>query len=515
MPGWERVRFLGQVPRAEIVKAMDGARVGIVLNHPRPNYLEAWSTKMFEYMARGLPVVCSNFPLWAEIVGGADCGIAVDPRDPAAIADAIRRLNEDPALARRLGENGRRAVAERYNWEAESSSSRRCTAGSRDAAGRGAGRVRARASLRPRRRPRRPARARLDAARGGSPRRPHQPGRRPRRPVRAPPRRALRDPDRGLADAGLDAVRPRARRAPRPLRRARGDAGPGDPRRRRVRQCLLHAHALRGARRRRPRPVRPLPGRRVGGRPRGLPRRAGRRRLGGALWTALQRTWPRLRRGRARSRSSSPTTSTIRWRRSITGRATSRANFGGDLVRRRDPRLAARRARSLLRRPRSRSEQHLRLPHGRQRAPRATQRLLLPRPPRRRTRATAPICSRTPGCARSSATSRRRGHEVGLHPSFCTYRDAARTQRGAARLLRVAEAEGVRQDEWGGRQHFLRWTNPDTWRNWEAAGLDYDSTLAYARSSGFGPGRATPSASSTSGAPRPATCASGRSRSWT
>ena len=119
MPGWERVRFLGQVPRAEIVKAMDGARVGIVLNHPRPNYLEAWSTKMFEYMARGLPVVCSNFPLWAEIVGGADCGIAVDPRDPAAIADAIRRLNEDPALARRLGENGRRAVAERYNWEAE------------------------------------------------------------------------------------------------------------------------------------------------------------------------------------------------------------------------------------------------------------------------------------------------------------------------------------------------------------------------------------------------------------
>jgi glycosyltransferase involved in cell wall biosynthesis len=119
LPGWGRVRFLGQVPRAAIVEAIDGARAGLVLNHPTVNYVEAYSTKMFEYMARGLPVVCSDFPLWVEIVGGADCGITVDPRSPGAIADAIRALNEDLALAQRLGENGRRAVAERYNWEAE------------------------------------------------------------------------------------------------------------------------------------------------------------------------------------------------------------------------------------------------------------------------------------------------------------------------------------------------------------------------------------------------------------
>jgi len=119
LPGWRRVRYLGQVSRPEILRAQDGARAGLVLNHPRPNYVDAWPTKMFEYMARGLPVVCSNFPLWSDIVGGADCGIAVDPRDATAIADAIRRLNEDPELSRRLGENGRRAVAERYNWEAE------------------------------------------------------------------------------------------------------------------------------------------------------------------------------------------------------------------------------------------------------------------------------------------------------------------------------------------------------------------------------------------------------------
>jgi glycosyltransferase involved in cell wall biosynthesis len=119
LSGWQRVRFLGQVPRAEILEAIDGARAGLVLNHPTVNYVDAYSTKMFEYMARGLPVVCSNFPLWVEIVAGADCGIAVDPRSPDAIAEAIRTLNEDVALARRLGENGKRAIAERYNWEAE------------------------------------------------------------------------------------------------------------------------------------------------------------------------------------------------------------------------------------------------------------------------------------------------------------------------------------------------------------------------------------------------------------
>jgi glycosyltransferase involved in cell wall biosynthesis len=119
MPGWRRVRFLGHVPRSEVAQAIDGARAGIVLNHPTANYVDAYSTKMFEYMARGLPVVCSNFPLWVDIVGGADCGIAVDPRSPSAIAEAIGSLNEDPELARRLGENGRRAIAERYNWEAE------------------------------------------------------------------------------------------------------------------------------------------------------------------------------------------------------------------------------------------------------------------------------------------------------------------------------------------------------------------------------------------------------------
>ncbi len=78
-----------------------------------------------------------------------------------------------------------------------------------------------------------------------------------------------------------------------------------------------------------------------------------------------------------------------------------------------------------------------------------------------------------------------RGHEIGLHPSFTTCGDEAQTAREFERLRAAARAAGVQQAAWGGRQHFLRWNNPQTLRNWERAGLAYDSTLGYADRNGF------------------------------
>lgn len=78
-----------------------------------------------------------------------------------------------------------------------------------------------------------------------------------------------------------------------------------------------------------------------------------------------------------------------------------------------------------------------------------------------------------------------RGHEIGLHPSYHTYRDGAQLAREFLRLRTALASVGVEQERWGGRQHYLRWENPTTWRNWEDAGLDYDATLAYADRVGF------------------------------
>ena len=118
-PGWAHVDYAGLVQRGEIVAGLRDAKVGIVLDHPISNYVEGYSTKMFEYMACGLPVLCSDFRLWQEIVGEADCGITVDPFDPDAVARALQRLLSDPEDAARIGENGRQAILERYNWDVE------------------------------------------------------------------------------------------------------------------------------------------------------------------------------------------------------------------------------------------------------------------------------------------------------------------------------------------------------------------------------------------------------------
>lgn len=118
-PGWGRVNALGTKDRPGVRDVLARSRAGIVTFYPLPNHVDAQPNKMFEYMSAGVPVIASHFPLWREIVEGNECGVCVDPLDPAAIAAAIDRIVGDPALAKRMGANGRQAVEDRYNWAAE------------------------------------------------------------------------------------------------------------------------------------------------------------------------------------------------------------------------------------------------------------------------------------------------------------------------------------------------------------------------------------------------------------
>lgn len=117
MKGWERVEYGGDLPRAELSARLRATRIGVNVMSPRPEHIVALGNKVFEYMAAGIPQVCSDFPLMRELVHDAGLGLAVDPTDPAAIAGALRRLLEDPAEADAMGRRARAAVDERYNWE--------------------------------------------------------------------------------------------------------------------------------------------------------------------------------------------------------------------------------------------------------------------------------------------------------------------------------------------------------------------------------------------------------------
>lgn len=118
--GYKKVEYLGYVEPENVPLQMARATIGIACLHPVRNYMYMPTTKVFQYVAAGLPVVVSNFPKWKEFIEGINCGIVVNPLDPQEIARAVGYLIEHPDEARRMGENGRKAVLEKYNWENES-----------------------------------------------------------------------------------------------------------------------------------------------------------------------------------------------------------------------------------------------------------------------------------------------------------------------------------------------------------------------------------------------------------
>jgi len=117
--GWDRVVELGFCDRKKVRETLLRSRIGLVVLHPHPNYINALATKMFEYMSAGLPVIASDFPLWREIIAGVNAGLLVDPMNPKAIAEAIEWLLAHPSEAKEMGDRGREAVRAQYNWTQE------------------------------------------------------------------------------------------------------------------------------------------------------------------------------------------------------------------------------------------------------------------------------------------------------------------------------------------------------------------------------------------------------------
>jgi len=118
-PGWATTDYLGRLPLDAVPALMAAGQLGLVLFHPVPNHLDAPPTKLFEYMAAGLPVVASNFSPYEPIISHERCGVLVDPLDITAITKAIEGLVRDPDEAIAMGRRGQAAVRATYSWESE------------------------------------------------------------------------------------------------------------------------------------------------------------------------------------------------------------------------------------------------------------------------------------------------------------------------------------------------------------------------------------------------------------
>mgnify|MGYP002511709897 CR=1 FL=1 len=109
----------GILSREEIQQLYKECAVGVCTLKNTINYYHSLPIKLFEYMEAEIPVVVSDFPLWREIVIEAGCGFCVNEEDPEEICDRINYLLENPEEAKQMGQNGRKAVLNKYNWDIE------------------------------------------------------------------------------------------------------------------------------------------------------------------------------------------------------------------------------------------------------------------------------------------------------------------------------------------------------------------------------------------------------------
>lgn len=119
IPGYSRVINHGQISPDKVNEVLADSLAGIVTFHPLPNHVNAQPNKIFEYMEAGLPVICSDFKLWRNIVLKNKCGLTVNPKVPSEIVEAVNFILNNPETANKMGENGRRAVLNKYNWNKE------------------------------------------------------------------------------------------------------------------------------------------------------------------------------------------------------------------------------------------------------------------------------------------------------------------------------------------------------------------------------------------------------------
>ena len=115
------VDFRGYCTREEVMDIYKEATIGASTLLPIGQYpsLNNLPTKVYEFMAAGLPYIISDFEYSKKVIEENNFGVSVCADEVQEIAEAIRYLNSNPDIAKEMGQNGRKAALERFNWSIE------------------------------------------------------------------------------------------------------------------------------------------------------------------------------------------------------------------------------------------------------------------------------------------------------------------------------------------------------------------------------------------------------------
>jgi len=116
---WSKVNYHGYVGRKEFYKILEKSHIGLVIFHPISNHIDAMPNKLFEFMSAGLPVICSDFPLWKDLVESNNVGTCVNPKENSEIESSITMYSVSQDLIQQHGREGSRLVQDEFNWESQ------------------------------------------------------------------------------------------------------------------------------------------------------------------------------------------------------------------------------------------------------------------------------------------------------------------------------------------------------------------------------------------------------------
>ena len=113
------VEYAGRLNRQKVNELYGKSVVGLCILKPIENYYYSQPIKMYEYMAAGIPFICSDFPGWKQVVNDSGAGICVNPDDISSITEAINYLLNNRNEAQSMGKKGFDYVSKSCNWASE------------------------------------------------------------------------------------------------------------------------------------------------------------------------------------------------------------------------------------------------------------------------------------------------------------------------------------------------------------------------------------------------------------